>query len=352
MALPTHSQASYLSFSSKDDPNTAQPDFNPAAFSVVVPNSIKLQDVVRICHRSVSIPRMFQTISKYNNVLQWWQRQMIEIPVPDAPQPNTWLRTVSQTWTLIKQLVIPPGIYNRDQILALINDPGPAGPNELWAWSDPKLSLEITETPTQPAIQFGYFIDPAHVPPPLIYANMTLLTDGDSESFDTLGLESRASFISQKYAYQAFNPLDPLTFATIQGSNLQGKSVLPLFNLEAFNYMTWATSVYTTPQLSPPNFSGPNTVHVVLQDLGDGSTVYGFSGTLYDELTAVNLTNTFWGDAAIKEVKDGQFEAIGLKQPRNITGLRVQILDEQYRTIVLPRNYVVSIVLALVHVVR
>lgn len=350
MALPSHSSASYLNFCSQDDPNSAAPDFNPAQFNIVVPNSVKLQDVIRVCHNSVSIPRMFQTITQYNNVLQWWQRQVIEIPVPTAPQPNTWLRTVSQTWTLMKQLIITPGIYNRDQVLALIQ--GTAGVNEQWTWNDTTLSIQIVETPTGSPVVWGYFIDPSHVTPPVSYANMILLTDGDSTSFDTLGLEASAGLLSRKYASAPFDPLNPATFATTLGSNLQGATTLPLFDEEAFNYITWATQMYTTPPMSPPNFSGPLTIQVGLSDLGDGSTIYAATGTSYDVITSVSLSHTNWGDSAVKEVKDGEFEAIGLKHPRNITGFSVKLMDEQFRPVVLPRNYLVAMRLAFVYVVR
>lgn len=356
MSVPPKTAASYLNICSRDDPNSASSQFNPANFQVVVPNSIRLQDVMRICSNFISVPRMFPNITQYNNTLFWYQRQVLELPV--AGQPNYWLRTVANNWTVTASITIPVGIYNMTALLALINAAVPRDtitnlPLEVWTYDNVNNTVVITTTPNSLGpIAFGVFFDNAHVTPPVSYANMTYLTDGESEFFDTLGIQKAADFNSTQFLDDvAFDPSNPNSFDSTLGSNLQGITALPLFN-RLLIYSQWATNVYVTPFFNPPNLSGPTTVHVGLQDLGDGATVSSQSGTTFDILTTINMDNVGLGVQVSKEVHDADADAIGFKAPRNITGFRVRLLDEQFRVLSLPRNYSVNIRAQCLYVVR
>lgn len=344
--LPANSSASYLAFSSRDDATQADSKFNPADFTIVVPNSIKCQNVIRVCVTAISIPRMFQTINEFNNTLIWWQRQVIEIPAP--PVTDRWLRTVSLDWTPRAILTIPPGILNMTQILTYINANNGLPLNETWTYDVDNRTVKIHVVPPGVVLPFGYFIDHAHVPPAVSYANMAYLTDGKSEFFDTMGLQKAADIASEAFENYALDLLDPNTFGSVGNSNLARATSLPMFDLSLFNYASWATIDYDTPTMNPPDISGPQLIHVCVSDLADGNTTYAATGSTYDVLTSVFMGDAPWGENSTKEVKDGEYEAIGVKSPRNITQLRIRLLDDKFRPTVLPRNYIVPLRMQLV----
>lgn len=345
--FPADAATSYLSISSKDDPLAWEASFNPANFEIVVPNSIRVQNVMRICPNYVSVPRMFPTITKYNNALYWYQRQVLELPV--AGQPDYYLRTVANNWTLTNSIVLPTAQLNLSEILTRIN--AVTGANEIWTYDATQMSIVITKTPTAAPIAFGVFFDPAHVTPAVSYANMTFVTDLNLDTFDTLGLQKSANYASNQLDKVGFNANDPNTFSATVGSNLEPFTTLPLFQTSV-TYQDWASDVYVTPLFNPPNIAGPTTVHVVLQDLGDGTTVSAATGTNYDVLCTMSLANVPFGQSGVKEVRDGASEGIGYRAPRNITSFKVKILDENFRELSLPRNFPVAIRVQLVYVAR
>lgn len=375
MTYPANAAASYLAFSSKDDLEANNPGFNPADFNIVVPNSIRLQDVVRVSATTVSVPRVFYNITPFNNQLFWWQRVVVDTPTT----PGFVFRSLNPNWVLTDSITFPVGISGIQTILDLINTHRAAilgGPDlEVWTYDntvEPNC-VKITVTIPMPAnpIVFGIVPD---VPPFAAVANMTWVTCGTpkqiqagenpSGAFDLLGLrntaESLSSFITQNN--QPFDPADPNTFGSFNGvqvaplppypSNLAGLLKIPLFEADVFDYNMWATTNYATPQLLPPNFAGPLKVYITISDLGDLSTVYAKSGTNYDVIAAVNLTGVPPLESAFKEVKDGEYESVGLKQPRNITGFHVRILDERFQQCFLPANYPLVLRLQVVYISR
>lgn len=372
--FPANSSASYLACSSKDDVAAIQPGFNPADFSIVVPNSIKLQDVVRVCATCVSVPRMFTNINEGFNNLYWYQRAIQDLPTAD---PTMVFRTVNPDWVITDSLTFTPGLYGDiETLIDEINTHRAAtlGPDvETWSINmsaDPVcvlISVAVTEV-----VPITWGLVP-NAPPPSPYANMTYLTctmnnatgpdRSDSTLFDFFGLDNPSPDIQtyQNAAGQIFDPTNPNTFGSFNGlmaggtlytRNFANMAIFPLFDSFAFDYYTWSHFPYVTPQLTPPNTWGPQMVYITVSDIGDLNTVYGKTGTNYDVIAAVNLSNVAYGAYAFKEIKDGEYEAIGLKQPRNITGLRIRILDEQFRQTFLLPNFAAALRLQLVYISR
>lgn len=372
--FPANSSASYLACSSKDDIESNQPGFNPCDFNIVVPNSIKLQDVVRVSVTSVEIPRLFFNVTPFNNKLFFFQRLVHDVPA----DPGFVFRTVNPNWVLTDSITLTPGIVSNIQsVLDEINAHRNAtlgGVYEIWSYDttiDPN-SVRIDRNNTHWApIVFGRVPD---VPPPQPFAVMTWVTASipaggltgkeGSGSFDLLGLRDTSVDLQSYFTQQAqlFDPNDPNSFGSFNGlqvpplppydSNLQGLLKLPLFEADVFDYNIWATTDYATPPLLPPNFAGPNSVYVTMSDLGDLSTVYAKTGTNYDVITTVSLSGVDPGQSAFKEIKDGEYEAIGLKQSRNITGFKIRVLDNRFQQCFLPANFPVSLRVQLVYISR
>jgi len=302
---------------------------------------------------------MFPTVTQYNQTLYWYQRAIIDVPI--TGQPNTYLRTVDPNWTVTARVILTKGIMNMDEILTQIN--AIRNPVETWTVeTDSIKTVNIaTQTPTDPGITWGVFVQNPHVPPtgylPFAWLSsvfvppQTQTSDVPWGSFDLLGLSYPPSVKNPQLLQAPLNLSDPNTFGSTMGSNLDfiGPKI-PLFDFQSFNYHEWVTTPYNTPQMNPPNLSGPDLVNVVLSDLGDASTISASSGTSYDVLTTVSMTGVAFGDSATKEVKDKEAEAIAFRHPRNITGFRVQLMDEKFQQLSLPRNYPVAMRLQLVFV--
>lgn len=368
MSFGSNSYASYLSFSSDDDPESSQPAFNPANFNIYVPNSIKCQDVVRICNYNTTVPRMFPTVTPNNNTLIYYRRQIIEI---QTDVPNVWFRTVSNDWLVWFLITLPLGIQNVAEMLAYINLHHPVvGDGETWtSLPDATKTIQINIHPVDPLIAWGLFspgpgyISPIMPPNPPIFLPISWLSSarvapGEQKSvsswgaFDLLGL-TQPPLDPRFTPTGSLNTNNPSTFGTVVGTNLEKIGPkLPLFIVDNLFGYSQFWNPYQTPVMNPPNVSGPDVVHVALSDLGDGSTTYAFDGSSYDVLTTVSLSGVNFGDNATKEVKDGEFEAIALRQPRNITGFRVTLYDSQFRVLTLPRNYPVNMRLQMVYVSR
>jgi hypothetical protein len=388
--FPANSNVSYLACNSQDDPNVINPNFNPADFVITVPNSSRLQEVVRISITSCSVPRMFENVDQINNMLFFWQRQVIELDYSSVMGPGWVLRTVNPIWIPVNSIILPRGIQNMDALLATLNAISP------YTWSytpaGPPLDMAggsvqiVTHSPFTTYV-FGPFYDPGWVPPtgPPVYANMTMVTSFTNYAdtplstrfpgLGAMGLLGLRPFaedakVTEQINSQLFNSLDSSTFGSVNGLFTPGDIQIPLFpagepypnpiykaaRLPLFDqlatYSTWSTASYTTPRLIAPDLSGPSTVYVTITDLGDGTTTYARTGTNYDVITAVNLSQTPWGENAFKEVKDGEFEGIGLRNPRNITMLRVRILGAQFQALKLPPNFEVDLRCQLVFITR
>lgn len=381
---PANTNASYLTINSQDDVNAIAPNFNPADFSIQVPNSTRLQEVIRLCITHASVPRMFENVTLGNNTLFFWQRQVIEIPFPELG-PGWVLRTVNPEWVPVNSVQIRRGIQNLDAILTVLN----ANTPYIWSYIPPGPPLSYTaggsvQIVTQPPFTtyvFGPFYDPGWTPPtgPPVYANMTIVTSYTAYTPD-LEIGTRSPFFNGLGAMgilglrayqedvkttahinqQVFDSLNSSTFGAVNGvlapgdvqlaqypsgmypSPIYRAARLPLYDQLA-TYATWSTAAYTTPELLSPDLSGPSIIYVSISDLGDGTTTYTHTGTNYDIITTVNISDTPWGENGFKEVHDGEFEGIGLRQPRNITSLRVRLLGSQMQQLYLPANFKVNL---------
>lgn len=331
---------SSLTISSKDAPDASSATHNPANFEVVIPNSTKMTGVTGLCYKMVTIPRMFDTINPYNNTLTWYQRRVVEIP---QPAPDTYLRTVSLTWEITRQLIIPPGQLNITEILAIVN----AGhPDEVWSYDSALRTIVIQKTNPDPPIVWGVFFDPGHVDPPLQYANMTYLRAfPQGDTFDTLGIQRVADIFTRTEDKVDFDQKNPNSFDATKGSNLDNVVILPLFDRFTHNYTHWATTIYTTPRMNPPNLSGPTIINVELTAIGDSQAIRASTGLAYDVIGTFGIEGTPFGTEFTQGVKDGQFEGNGFVNPRELKSFRVRLLDRSFRVLTLPRNYPVHIVL-------
>jgi len=338
----SHSQ---LIITSRADAAWPGQSHNPADFTVNMTNTVKTTRIVAVVPTMIAIPRMFPTISKYNNVLIMWQRKVIEVP-SGLPAPNDWLRTVSNQWSPVVSITLPVGILNVDQIIAIIN-PLVSGLGQVWSFNTTTLNLVCNVTaPGAPAQAFGYFTGgPTGIN---AYAPMTLLSGGSSESMTTLGLQPLLWGVPSGFTDpHGFDPVNPSSFDAVAGSNLAGAMVLELFNRESHSYTDWITNNYQTPQLQPPNLAGPTVVHCTVSDLGDLSHVDASTGTTYDAVKTCMIATVPYGETFREVLKDVDAEKIDFKHQRSVTGFRVRLLDSAFRGLVLPPNCEVNLDLTL-----
>lgn len=361
MSFPPNAAASYLAVSSRDDPQSIQPEFNSADFRVVVPNSIKLQEIVRMCSNYASVPRMFNNLADVGQLV-FWNRFVVEIPAPN--QPGFYLRTVGP-WIPTSRMAFPPGIWNIGKVLGtIIPIRSPEG--EDWAFDTNENKVGVKKTnllPTGP-IAWGVFPNPppGGLPEQLPMTLVTEFIPGAQspryEFFRMLGLGQPRDVDTSTANKVHTNLFDPNTFGAIGDDvNLSSDTVqkFMLFDQTAWNYDLWIQTLpYSYTYIAPntTNFAGPTNIQIAISDLGDGSTVYAGSGTNYDILTTIGMGGVQWGENAVKTVKDGEFDAIGLKYPRNITQFRVSLLDQQFKQLYLPPNYPVCLRMQMVYVAR
>lgn len=338
-------RTTYLNISSEMDLQWETAVHNPADFTLALPNSTRTNRILKIVPHTTVIPRMFPNVYAPDNVMVWYQRQVVELPTTD---PNFWFRTVDEKWTPTKNLIIPPGILNVDQLLAIIN--AVSGPTEVWTYDGSLNTFIVTVTPAGPAIVFGIFADGAHVPPPVTYANMTYIVEPlGTHLFNDLGFEKVASETMLLPLSPTFDPTNPNTFDNVLNSNLSMRNVFPLFNRLLHSYANWAVLPYISPRNNAPNLAGPVVVHVTVTDLGDSSTVDAETGLVQDIITTVNLASVGFGAYKERLVNDADAEGIEYAQARNVANFRVRITDSKNRQLTLPRNFPVFLRLQMVH---
>lgn len=330
---------SALSISSADDPAASSADHNSANFQVKIPNTNKLEAVSSLCFQTVCIPRMFDTITEFNDTLIWWRRRVLE---EKTAVPDRYLRTLRLTWTPVRTLRLPRGIKNMTDILTVIN--AAVAGEETWSYDSANRTIVIqTSVPGAPYV-YGYFDDPGHVEPPEQYANHTYLTSGGTDAFELLGIQRAADIATVEEDKKLFDPLVPNTFDTVRGSNLENVPALPLFDRFEHTYVQWASVPYTTPPMNAPNISGPTVVHVTVPDMADTSMVHGATGVPYPTLTSVNMDQVEFGRELTHRVRDADVETLSFVAPRTIRSFAVSLRDHRFRPLRLPRNYPVHLV--------
>jgi hypothetical protein len=347
MLKPHGIKTSYLNISNTMDPLWESSAHNPASFTIEVPNSMRTNKIWKIVPHTMTVPRMFPNLPFPDNVLVWYQRQVVELP---TATPNVYLRTLAPNWSATRTLVFDQKIWNVDGIIAQINSV--TGPNEVWGFDPNTQTITVTKTPTDPPIAFGEFLDPGHVAPPVTYANMTYIAEGaGGHIFTLLGMEKQASVATALRLSPVFDQNDPNTFDNIIGTNIDSRNLYPLFARQAHSYTAWSADVFSAPLNNQPNLAGPVTVQLVITDLGDSSTVEAKSGTLQDIIATINLGDVPFGTFKSREVKDADGECIEYQQARNISRFAVRLTDMDNRTLTLPRNFPVNIRLQLTHII-
>lgn len=339
-------RTSFMDISSYMDLLWESSSHNPADFALALPNSTRTNRLLKIVPHTTVVPRMFPNVYAPDNVMIWYQRQVVELP---TASPTVWFRTVEEKWTPTKMLVIPPDIYNVERLLVLIN--AVAGPAEVWTYDATLNTFVVTVTPAGPPVVFGDFaVVPPHITPPVSYANMTYIVEPvGTHLFDTLGLERVASELTSLPLSPSLDQSDPATFDNLVGSNIGNRNAFPLFDRSLHNYTSWATLVYTSPRNNNPNLAGPVIVHMTITDLGDSSTVDAGSGLTKDVITTINLGDIPFGSFKERLANDSEVEAIEFAQARNVSNFRVRITDSRNRQLTLPRNFPVFLKLQMVH---
>lgn len=335
---------SVVAISSASDPAWLADAHNPADFIVDMTNTMKMSRIVRTAANHVVVPRRFPNINEYNNTLRWHGRRVIAIP-SGLPAPQDQLLTVGD-FEIAETLVIPPGVYNIDEILLLINTAA-VTLGQVWTFNTSTLSIEITCTaPGLPVYSFGYFTGA----PPVgaVFLPLYYLSGGTSELMSTLGLEKAAYGSSVGLSDNVpFDRLQPNTFDTTRGTSIATTPALACFNREAHSFDTWMTANYNTPLLNQPNLAGPGIVHVIVTDLGDSSVINATTGILYDAVASVEMTQVPYGDRVSSHMWTPESESIDFPNSRSVTGFRVRIVDSKFRPLKLPRNCEVNLLMAL-----
>jgi hypothetical protein len=177
---------------------------------------------------------------------------------------------------------------------------------------------------------------------------MTYMSAGGTDSFDTLGLQAVAYATSIGFQDPLpFDQTNPNSFDATAGSNLSSTTLFQLFDRSTHNYQGWISNAYVTSQLNRPNLDGPELIHCIVSDMGDSSHVDSATGTPYDVMKSLDMTAAAFGSRQVVEIKDVEAEAVLFQHFKNLTGFRVRLVDSRFRSLMLPRNCEVNLVLTL-----
>jgi len=306
---------------------------NPADFEVSMPNSLESHNVVRIVPHTVSIPRMFPNVYDPSNRFTIWRRKTKLIDMGD----NYWFVTGQREWTPI-EIKIPPGHYSLSELCSTINT---LTTTHLFFQVDDLGVLQITG-PYTTWDQWGQINQPDTHPDPPLYMPQTFITEPEgSHFFDVLGLGG-AQFVSTSanWLSYVFDEQAPSTADAIQGSPIEkARLIVPAFSTSAHEMGPYLYTAFPVGPLNPPNLQGPLWVNVVIEELGDQSTIDTETGKPISVVSCVAVCDVPYGQYATRTIRDCDAEAIQYSVERSFRSFRVRCEDQNGDSLTLPRNW-------------
>lgn len=301
-----------------------------------MPNSIGANGILRVVPHTVSVPRMFYNVYAPSNTFIMWRRKT---KLEDLGL-NYWFLTGQAQWTPTL-ITIPPGIYTMQSLADQINaDPVNAG----WIYLNYNNSPPRVDFfgPYYSWTQWGNIDQPENPPLPPEYMPQTFLTEPPgSHLFDILGLGG-ASFVSSptNWLSYAFDDRVPATADSIRGTDIEkAPFVIPVFRTDSHDMGSYALAQYLIPGVNPMNLTGPVWVNVVIEELGDNSTIDTETGKPISVVACVPVSEVDNGRYSTRVVRDCDAEAIQFATERSIRSFRVRCEDINGTTLTLPRNW-------------
>lgn len=276
-------------FTSHHSGDVSQVEHNPANVRITFGNSINSKTIVKIIPKLITMPKLFQTISPYNNELYWWKKKV-----------------GGNSYEIYKKLTIVPGVYNIKEVTELIT--AFRQPEEVWDFDDSKLTVQISRPDMTTSIDG-----------PITWEAETYVSSGSKETLTTLGIRGQ---------YNKVNGI-----SEILAEPLFIDSVTP----------------YTSPRFEPPSMGGPSIVHVLLAELAQSNMVDVRDGTPYDVMVTICLSGTPYGQKFIFEADDLFVNDIDYEDHRHPSVIEMRVVDSKMRQLYLPFNTSIDVVLKCFH---
>lgn len=330
----------FLQINSSNDIHVDSKLHNPADFEVSMPNSIGSHDIVRVVPHTVSVPRVFFNVYEPSNRFILWRRKTKVIDLGS----NYWNVTAEAQWTPTL-ITVPPGIYTITSLANTLNLM-----DELTNWvtfnvdtvGDSNTKVLRVYGTYFTYTQWGYVDQPEIPPSPPLYVPQMFLTEATgSHFFDVLGLGG-AQFVANgpNWLSFSFDEKDVRTADCIRGTPIEQASiVVPLFRTDAHDMELYTLASYEVLNLNPYNLEGPVWVNVVVEELGDNSTVDTESGKPSSVVACIPVCDVPIGKYATRVVRDCDAESIQYSMERSIRSFRVRCEDPDGNTLHLPRNW-------------
>jgi hypothetical protein len=287
---------------------------NPASFRVATPNVTKATHVVKMTPMHISVPRMFNNVTRHNNTCMMYYTQ-------DS--------VLGEPYTSSAKVEIPIGLYNIVSLVSALNiawsaavdvlaipvqSPDPV--DRVWEWafdaSTGMVTLEQTLAPPTPP-QFGSYLAET-----LTVVDATV--PGTNSFFQLVGLSS-------------------VPVVDITRDGLQYKGIDLLLSVPADGGIV---------TMGPPNLSGPLTVYVELKRTGD-NYLDGSTGVSYPIVGVIHMGGVPFGSHAVFTLGDIFTHDTDFDIGRSITEWDVTLTDGAHNTLTLPPNQEVELVFKLYH---
>lgn len=361
---PKSLRSSWVQINSGDDVHSEDAKHNPADFRVSMPNSLGSTNIWRVVPHTIAIPNAFPTFSApLNNRMRLWERKIIRTQIDGAH----WNVSLDPNWTSTDIVFLEGRYTNLDVFKAYTNNMLPAGRWENFI--DLLTCFVIRAVPySEPSHldtqYWGTFASELQPDGPEFFPCVAYLEELEgSHIFDVFGFgrrrfdHSTGSSLLDSVS-KAFDPENPRTVDCIAGSNLeQAKDrIIPLFDIQEQNYLNWTINpIFLDNRVfNPVNLDIPMWVNVIVEELGDTSTIDTGTGNMSSVVATVCLAAIGvlpWDGLhyAVRVAQDCDVEAIQFRTPRIIRNFTVKLRDERGRQLTLPRNFPVILRLQLLH---
>lgn len=359
---PSRLRSSWVQINSDDDVHSEDAKHNPCDFRVNTPNTLGSTNVWRVVPHTIAIPNAFDTFAPPYNRLRIWERKIIRTLREDG-----WWMTLDPDWT-VTDIVFPRGrCPTLDAFSSLTNNLFPSGRWDTYTDFAKRVFVIRARPYSSPShlAPGEWGVPHASSPPgPEFYPGVAFLEEPeDSHIFDIFGFGRRRFDHSSGARLtdllpRTFDENNPSTASCILGSNLESAKgrIIPLFDTTQ-NPQDWFTyPIYLNHEyFNPLNLTNPVWVNVVIEELGDNTTIDTNTGGTANVIAAVclplhgGLEDDYGPTYTVRIASDCEVEAIQFRAARIIRTFTVKLKDPKGRQLSLPRNFPVIMRLQLLH---
>ncbi len=333
----------FLQLNSANDIHVDSKTHNPANFEVSMPNSVGSHGILRTVPHTVSLPRQFYNIYAPSNAFIIWRRKTKMVDLGGG----LYFNTGEPNWTPTL-VTVPPGLYTRQSLVAWFG---------LYPYSD---WFSVTWDSEAQRLNFAgnyYMFDQWGQRDELLtlpdFMPQFFLTEPPgSHFFDILGLgSSNFEPSGPSWLSYAFNEQVPSTGDSIRGTPIeQATIVVPMFRTDVHDMGSYAYAQYSITNANPLNLTGPVWVNVIIDELGDNSTIDTETGKPLSVIACIPMTDVPIGGYATRVIRDCDAEGIQYPAERTVRSFRVRCEDVNGNVLTLPRNWPVLLRLQVLQV--